>query len=321
MHDELMERLANARPDTPTDLLQPNALLLDDILATRPRARRRVVTPLRLGAVATLAAAVVAVLIALPTTTATTPKAPPALNMRAIVESTNAALTSGRAHVVQRSQSDKGFVRASGSDFVVEFFGDNRSMSGTVDPGDGRSAVFPIANKIVDGQFYLQDGTRWVKDTNAANMSGDDIFSVDPRNFLAGVADAAQFEEAGRDTIGGVSTRHLRATKLDGIPDFNLGLGPRGEMRLTAFELWVDRDDVVRGLLVKSAQTEKTYPLARTQVSIDASGNLQKTLDQSNLGAPTYVHITSDYKVEFTDIGAPIEITAPANAVDVAGKG
>jgi hypothetical protein len=320
MHDELMERLASARPATVTE--EPNAQLLEQILGTR---KRRFVTPLRLSGVAAVAAALVGVLMLLPTTDSKS-TAPPALQMRRIVESTTSAMHSGRAHVVQTSVTDKvgPMPRRSGSEFTVEFSGDNRSMYGTVDPGsmrDGRDSKFAIANRVVDGQFYLQDGTRWVRDTNASNMSGDDIFSVDPRNFLAAVAQAAQFEQVGTEQFGGVSTRHLQATKLDGIGDFNLGLGPRGETSLTAFELWVDGDDVVRGLLVKSQQEEKTYPLAQTRISKDANGNLQKSLDPATMGAPVVVTIRSSYKVEFTDIGEPIEITAPPGAVNIAGKG
>jgi hypothetical protein len=240
--------------------------------------------------------------------------APPSLNMQRIVDSTTSALNSGRAHVHYDSQGG-------GADFTVEFSGDNRSMSGTIDPGDGRASAFPIANKIIDGQFYLQDGTRWVKDTNAANMSGDDVFSVDPRSFLAAVAQAAQFATVGTEQRGGVETRHLKATKLDGIGDFNLGLGPRGETSLTAFELWVDDHDVVRALLVKSEQHEKTYPGAQTRVSKDANGNVHKSLDPATMGEPVIVTIRSQYKVEFGDIGQPVVITPPPGAVAVAGQG
>ena len=163
----------------------------------------------------------------------------------------------------------------------------------------------------------MQDGTRWVEDTNA-DLSGGDIFSVDPRNFLAGVAQAAQFEQVGREDIGGVETRHLRATKLEGIPDFNLGLGPRGsdENKLAAFELWVDADDVVRGLIVKTSERQESYAGARAKL-VDG----KKVVDESTLGEPQIVTITTSYKVEFTDLGKPIAIVAPAGAAKVAGKG
>jgi hypothetical protein len=39
------------------------------------------------------------------------------------------------------------------------------------------------------------------------------------------------------------------------------------------------------------------------------------------MGDPVVVTITSQYKVRFSDIGEAIEITAPAGAVEVAGKG
>jgi hypothetical protein len=321
MHDELMERLANARPNTPTDLLQPNAQLLEEVVATRPGQKHRLVTPLRLSAVAGVAAALVAVLMVVPTSN--TNDAPRALNMRAIVESTSTALSSGRAHVHFRSESDRAGMYASSSDFVVEFNGDDRSMAGTVDPGDERGAgAFPIANKVIDGRFYLEDGTRWIEDT-AANLSGADVFSVDPRNFLAGVAQQAAFEDRGRATVAGVTTRHLVATKVQNIPAFNLGLGPTDakDDGLEKFEVWVDDDDVVRALLVESSRQDKTYPLAQTRISRGPDGSLQKSLDPATLGEPVIVTTTSTYKVEFTDLGAAIDIVAPANAPKIEGKG
>jgi hypothetical protein len=320
MHDELMERLATARPVTAEVLLEPDERLLAEILAIQPT-RRRLVTPLRLGAVATVAAALVAVLMVAPSTT-DAPTAPtvPALNMRAIVESTSSALSSGRAHVHFESKTDREGPRprVETSDFVVEFVGDNRSMAGTVDPGDDRGAsAFPIANKVIDGRFYLQDGTRWVEDT-AASLSGSDVFSVDPRNFLGGVAQSAAFEERGRETVDGVQTRHLVATKVDNIPSFNLGLGPTNakDDGLKKFEVWVDDDDVVRALLVASVRHETYYDATRT-VIVDG----QKTLDESSLTDPKTATVVSTYKVEFGDVGEDIEIVAPANAPKIASKG
>jgi hypothetical protein len=316
MHDDLIERLTDVRPSTPTTLQVPDAQLVEDILATGAPAKRRLVTPLRLASVAAVAAAVVAVLVMLPAAKTS----PPTLDMRAIVESTNVALQTGRAHVQLLTNTDKlgPMPRTSGADFTVEFSGGDRSMYGTVDPGDGRSSAFPIANKVVAGQFYLQDGNRWVKNTNNANMSGEDAFNVDPRSYLGVVAQDARFEDVGHTTFDGVDVRHLKATNLAGIPDFNLGLGPTKarDNELTAFELWVDGDNVVRGIHVGMERREETYPGALARI-VDG----RKEIDPATMGDPVVVTITSHYKVRFTDIGDPIEITAPANAVEVAGKG
>ena len=315
MHDELMERLTAAKPATETH--KPDAQLLDEILMTAPGRRRGPVTPLRLASVAAVAAALVAVLLVVPRGADTPVRTQrPTLHMRRIVASTNAAFSSGRAHVRYSSTSDGPGMYPNTAEFVVEFSGDDRAMAGTIDPGDGRGSAFAIANKVVAGQFFLQDGTRWVKDTNASDLSGSDVFSVDPRNFLAGVADAAQFAEVGHG-----STRHLKATRLDGIPDFNLGLGRRGDdaTKLTSFELWVDDADVVRALLVTSSKTEQTYPNSQTVITKDAQGNVHKTL--GDLGDPVTVTTKSAYRVDFTDLGSPIVITAPLGAVAVAGKG
>jgi hypothetical protein len=323
MPDELMDRLSAIRPDVPNGLLEPDTHLLEEILMIEVK-NKRVVTQFRLASIAAVAAALVGLLLALPNNATTKTPTRSTLNMRAIVESTPNALSSGRAHVVHQSKTDKvgPAPRTSGADFIVEFNGDNRSMYGTIDPGDGRSSAFSIANKVVDHHFYLQDGTRWVEDTNA-NLSGADVFSVDPRNFLAGVATAAQFEQVGHARVDGVDTRHLRATRVDGIPDFNLGMGPRGndENKLTAFELWVDGDDVVRGLLVKTSERQESYAAARANLVKDATGNRQKLIDPATLGEPEIITTTTSYKVTFSDLGQDIAITAPPGAAKIAGKG
>jgi hypothetical protein len=115
--------------------------------------------------------------------------------------------------------------------------------------------------------------------------------------------------------------RRLEATKLDSLPDFNLGLGPQGETTVTRFALWVDADDVVRAILVATEQKQNSYPLAKTVITKDAAGNVHKSLDPATMGDPVVVTITQHYKVTFTNIGEPIEITAPAGAGEIAGKG
>lgn len=289
---------------------------------------------------AAAAATLLAINLASPAHQTATP--PPrhvvAPNMQQIAESTSAALTSGRAHLTY-SSDNKRFIHESGV-LTIEFAGDNRSTVGTIDPGnpctDGSASVtsepcdsppFDVANRVVDGTFYLRDGApgqqKWVEDTKA-RLSGTDLFSADPRTLMGGATQDAGFVEAGSVTVDGVATRHLTATHLDRVPAVNLGLGPvtDNNTTVTKFDVWVDADNVVRRLDIATSQTQTVQPVteARGQTASQRA-NLQKALDERQLGPTETLTLVSNYSVVFSDIGAPIDITAPANATKVAGKG
>jgi len=257
MSDELLDRLKAVRPNTPSGLLEPDPNLLEEILMTT-NSPRRLVTPMRLGAVAAVAAALVTVLLTLPnhTTNTTTPRTP-TFSMRAIVETTQSALSSGRAHITYTTDNGK-FIHDAG-DFTIEFSGDNRSTVGTLAPRDGNS--FEIANKVVDGRFYLRDGApghqTWIEDTNE-HVTGSDLFNADPRTLVAGADEAAQFRDVGSAEVDGVAVRHLKATRLDAVPRVNLGLGPVNDdgRKVTKFDVWVDADNIVRRLDVSTSFTQ-----------------------------------------------------------------
>src|SRR3954453_7691632 len=98
MSDELLDRLRAAAPRTPDGLLEPNHELLEEILMNEQPKPRRIVTPIRLGAVAAAAAAVTLIAVnvagpgqqaAAPPTTVNHVVAP---NMQTIAASTSAAL-------------------------------------------------------------------------------------------------------------------------------------------------------------------------------------------------------------------------------------
>lgn len=343
MSDDLINQLTNARPQLAADLLEPNPQLIEEILMTTPTRRRSFVTPIRLGAAAALATAAAAIAITLPngapTTAApsvTTQIAAP--NMQRIAESTAAALSSGRAHITYTTNNGH-YIHDAG-DFTIEFAGENRSTVGTLDPGDPcRDASvsvpqerceadnrFEIANKVVDGRFYLRDGApgqqTWIEDTNE-HLTGSDLFNADPRTLVGGANDDAQFRDVGAGSVDGVAVRHLKATRLDAVPRVNLGLGPVNDdtTKVTKFDVWVDADNVVRRLDVSTSYTETIFPDARTVLTKDGSGKVVgKTLDTTGSRTEERTTLTS-YSVTFRDIGADIAITAPANARKVAGQG
>jgi hypothetical protein len=339
MPDELLDRLKAIRPDVTNGPLEPDPSLLEEILMHKSE-RTRVITPMRLASVAAIAATLVAALLVIPG--GDDAKAPtrqtPSLNMRTIVESTKSALSSGRAHITYTTDNGH-FIHDSGN-FTIEFSGENRSTVGTLDPGNPcedasvsvpqercESPAFEIANKVVDGRFYLRDGApghqTWIEDTNE-HLSGSDLFNADPRTLVAGADDGARFRDVGAAEVDGVAVRHLKATRLDAVPRVNLGLGPVNDdgTKVTKFDVWVDAGNVVRRLDVSTSFTQTVYPLARTTLEKDANGKvIGKSLDESNMGPSEERTQVTDYSVRFRDIGADIVITAPANARKVAGQG
>ena len=248
------------------------------------------------------------------------------LNMQAIASSTAAALRSGRAHITSTSYYEQ--LNHTTTELTIEFSGDNRSTTGhqqsvEAKAAPGRDNGFDFANKVVDGRFFLLDAGHWIEDTNE-HLAGSDLFSVDPRTFVGGAADGAQFKDVGGDTVDGVAVRHLTATKLDAVPRVNLGLGPvtDDQTKITKFDVWVDSANVVRRLDLATSLTETVHPLAQTILEKDAEGKvIGKRLDEANMGPAEERTVTNQYTVTFTDIGAPITIEAPANARKVAGQG
>jgi len=285
------------------------------------RLARRGPQPRRLAlAAAAAAAAVVAIAIVVPTNDVRT--APVAVNMQTIAESTTAALSSGRAHITHTATNDGSVQDA--SETFVEFSGVNRSTVGTVSGRDASS--FEIANKVVDGKFYLRDGAPgeqiWIEDINE-HVTGSDLFSVDPRMLLSGAAQDAAFKDVGGATVDGVKTRHLKATRLDKVPTVNLGLGPiaDNQTKITKFDVWVDSDNVVRRLDVSTSQTTRSQGGARAIITKHADGTFSKEIDPNDTTPFVTRTLVNDYSVRFTEIGSPITIEAPANAKKVAGQG
>lgn len=328
MPDELLDRLRAVKPETPTGLLEPDTHLLEEILM-EPKNK----TPRRLLLVAAAAAAAVGIAVTLPESTpmkAASPSATTvtALNMETIAASSAAALTSGRAYVTYVDEWDTGGTTTRGN-MTIEFSGDNRATTGHQDHDDefaaeGRPSGFDFANKIIDGQFYLQDSdgltSHWVKDTNYSEGSGTDLFNVDPRTFLDGAANAAAFVDAGTAEVDGVTTRHLKATKLDKLPQVNVGMGPV-DTSYTRFDVWVSPDNVIRKIEFGTSRTETGRPGAKAIVIKKADGTFTKEIDPNDTTPEVTRTNKASYSVTFKNIGEDIAIEAPANARSVAGQG
>jgi hypothetical protein len=288
--DPVLQRMRAARPEMPPALLDPGDLA-DRIVAHR--ARRH---PVPRWAAVAAAAAVVAALLAVGPFGSSGSRAADAIVRDAATASAQ-ALQTGRAVVT----SPDGALPL-GDERTYTFDGENLAV-------DGSGPGYTYGRLIVDGNLYFywnpQGGPArdWMRDITATNVGPED-FVFDPRGLLAALAPAAGFELAGDDTVDGVAVTHLRATVPEAIDSESLRLGELTDFpgsRLTALDIWVDGDDVVRR--IDFAQ-EYTPP---PSIEISETGSTT-IVDQTHV-----VHAS----VRFTDIGAPLTVDAPANARDV----
>jgi hypothetical protein len=108
-------------------------------------------------------------------------------------------------------------------------------------------------------------------------------FTSDPRTLLDQVIAAGPFEELGTEPVDGVDTRHVGGTNPQATPV----LGTFWRFRpgtVSSVEAWIDDHELVRRLDV--------------------------TFDDPAQG------ITGRYSIEFSDLGEPVTVDAPADAID-----
>jgi hypothetical protein len=299
--DPVIRRLAAARPEPPVALLDPGDLA-DRIVAgdlpgpRRPRERR---LPVRLAAVAA-AAAVVAAVLAVAPFGSTTPRAAEAIARDAAVASAE-ALGTGRAVFTSPDGS-----LLLGDEVTYTFAGDDLSVEGSGTDPDG--TPFAFGRRVVDGELYFfWDPTasgeiEWLHDMVATDVSTDDLI-FDPRGLLALLAPTAGFELAGEDTIDGVEVTRLHATRPEAVDVSRLRLGEATMWgnSLSALDVWVDGDDVVRRIDITQQMD------IEGAVVVEPGG-------ESHPAAEPPPRRTS---VRFTDIGAPLTVEAPATSRDV----
>ncbi len=359
VHDnDDLERLRAARPDLDDTALAPEhpaaQALLHNIVATsgRPTApsTRAPAAYRRPGAVAAMVAGITVIAVgasfvatrggsdhtpsALPAAPSTTLHSAQLANIRTIAARSNQALgASGRAEITftggDGTQSGTTDLSFAGGNVAMEihFAGDHG------EPG------FDVTNKTVDGEFFLytpgpDNVTRWYHDTNS---SGSSVFDSDPRTLLTSLVPEAGFVEVGPGAVDGAAVTHLRATTLGTLPELNLSLGPVDARNAKSLDVWVDGNDVIRRLdLVTEEKVQAIDPSVAPLLSKHADGTISITgkdghKTQTVQGAALadvldkLPHVTrtleSSFSVRFYDIGAPISINPPADAVDIAAKG
>lgn len=176
------------------------------------------------------------------------------------------------------------------------------STSGTLDitfSGRNYSAVSrqrgssgPFESRIVAGQLYARtamstgQAAHWYHSVNQTSRGGQSI--PDPRKLLAALRPAARFTVIGTQVIDGVRVDQLKAADLRQLQGRLLFFGLQNASReyLTALDLWVDSNGVVR----------------------------QMSMRYAGIGAETSDVATQ--LVRFVDIGRPESITAPAHYID-----
>ena len=157
---------------------------------------------------------------------------------------------SGRNALQQTSKDSITFDGANWNDSFSEHF-----PAAGGQPAQTQTAI----NRVVNGQAYdhfiAADGLAWYHDTgpNAVNS----MRIPDPRKLLNELAPGAGFVKVAATELDGVPVEHLRATTVTdlrkvALPDqWNTG-------KLSALDVWVDSQGVVRKLTMTSSLT--LYP-------------------------------------------------------------
>lgn len=338
--DPVLGPLAGARPEPEPgdDASTPGAQsLLAQIVApattTANRSPRSLRTRrVRVGAgVLSAAAAILVAIVAVNTVGVdhghvVVRQQPAAADVAAIARASASAFSSGRADMTFDARSGRaGEERGTAQ---IAFTGKNLDVAMHFDGTNGRPG-FDTRNITVDGQFYLFD-QHWIHDTTGS-PTGNDIFDLDPRALLDVLRPAAGFVVVDTATTPAGEVRHLRATHLGALPSLHMVLGPVDGRDITSLDLWVGADDTVQRLAVTAKHTEDTHPCfvqdGIKQCVKDGdrlekvNGTVRIIPGPANAPAVKPTVTTASFTVRFTDIGAPISITAPVGAVTVQGKG
>ncbi len=257
--------------------------------------------------------------------------------LRHIATVSRAALaTSGQALISYQTTGDPDY-DGTGTDDIA-FDGGNWSDSVSyATPG---SPAQHAINEVVNGQAYdffpvFSPTPQWVHDTGPDAVAALDI--PDPRTLLAVLSPAAGFAPAGYATLDGTRVELLQATTPGNVPASELDPLIKGTpaSAVTALELWVDSSGVVRQAAFTVTGTDEVRQLTKADAAkIDAEmrklahgGNrvkaseLQAALARLGLAKMRDLTVTTAVTVQFTQIGQPQSITAPALYITVAGQG
>lgn len=198
----------------------------------------------------------------------------------------------------------------------------------------GGANAFTVDDRVVDGQFYIytpgpDDVTRWYHDAGQDNDNS--LTFPDPRTLYPDISAAADFEVVGTTTLDGVTVTHLHAQDPQAINGAAVAGFTTG--KVTAFDMWVDQNNVVRRLSLSSSDTARAC-----QLTVGVGGGTTLTTQpgkkltnveslkpgQAISGTATQCgpQTTGEsVTLDFAHLGAPESVVAPAGAIDFVGQG
>jgi len=161
--------------------------------------------------------------------------------------------------------------------------------------GDGAPGTTP------DQWIHLPDDDGWAVEKTAGwwavegQPDGGTLDvppNLDPQDMLSALSPAGSFDEVGDEDVDGVPTRRLRATNPGATPTLSFGNVVYDDATVTALEVWVDDDDVVR----------------RLDITLDVPA--YESGPDELTGWPRSINT---YSIRFSELGAPISIDPPAD--------
>jgi hypothetical protein len=160
-------------------------------------------------------------------------------------------------------------------------------------------------NRYAAGEWYFhlrgEDGDmEWSYDPNDEGIFVG-LTPSDPREMYDRLLPTAGFEADGTDFVRGVETVHLVATTPEAVDPNLVQFDPATPDSTESVELWVDSNGIVR------------------RIDVTVTGNdLMMEPDATDL---VEVPRRTTVSIEFYDIGEPITVDVPRDAVEIDGQG
>jgi len=275
-HYDVIDLLRRAMPEDPPDeLVSPHApaaqALFEEILQMQtihplessadvaaetppsadPRPRHRAAGR-RVG----VAAAVAAVAGAAAAFAVVAPSEPSAATVVEQALTTTGLERSGRADVTwdipEIDPNDPNIIASPTGEETWEFSGDDVKLimhdllAAQGFPGD-------VINMQVDGETYSYVPDQrtggpfeWVHDRPVT--PGGEMFGINPATLLDELRPEGDFDDLGAEPVDGIITRHFRATHPEDLPTDAIRDWVQNRGDVTALDIWVDHDDLVRRL-------------------------------------------------------------------------
>jgi hypothetical protein len=224
-------------------------------------------------------------------------------SVRLMVDATVAALDSGTAHMnITESAGGSAVNRFSVN---ATFSGDNVDEVVTFTSYPPAQLNGPASSpststsdlRFVDGSAYRQLDGQWYVETGA-NASTFLTFP-NPRSLVSHISPLARLVSLGESVSGGVELTHLQAKDPSVLG--NVGIAGLGEPNDTAFDAWVDGDNVVQRVTIATAGQSGFCTSETTPSTIPLHC--------------TFADTTNTIAVTFSNIGAPETVAAPTGAI------